>query len=167
MNLIGKNCSQGGAGKSNRRQGFTIVEVMIGVVILALAIVTLFALLSAGFAIVRLNRENLRATQIMLNRVEGLRLYNWSQLTSEGLVPTNFTEYYYPLGSTNNLGTLFSGRVKIDPGMQTPSSTYGSNMMRKVTVHISWTNGSGNFVHTRQLTTYVSQYGLQNYLFVN
>jgi len=166
MNLIGKERSQGGANKSKRFGGFTLVEVMIGVVILALVVVTMFALLSAGFAIVRLNRENLRATQIMLNRIEGLRLYNWSQLTSGGMVPTKFSEYYYPVGTTNsNQGTLFSGEVAIDPAVQNPPSTYSSTMMRRVTVRVSWK--SGKLQYNRQMITYVSEYGLQNYLFAN
>ena len=165
MNLIGIECFRRSARKSNRHAAFTLVEVMVGVVILGLAIVTLFALLSGGFAMVRFNRDNLRATQIMLNRVEGLRLYNWEQLTT-GMVPTNFSEYYYPLGTTNsNQGTLFSGAVDIANAVQNPTSTYSSTMMRSVTVRITWT--SGKLQHTRQMTTYVSQYGLQNYLFSN
>ena len=165
MNLIGIECFRGSASKPNRHAAFTLVEVMVGVVILGLAIVSLFALLSGGFAMVRFNRDNLRATQIMLNRVEGLRLYNWEQLTT-GMVPTNFSEYYYPLGNTNsNQGTLFSGAVDIADAVQNPSSTYSSTMMRSVTVRITWT--SGKLRHSRQMTTYVSQYGLQNYLFSN
>ena len=136
-----------------------------GVVILALAIVSLFALLTAGFAMVRLNRDNLRATQIMLNRVEGLRLYNWEQLTTGNMIPANFTEFYYPQGSTNsNQGTLFSGEMIIGNAVHNPPSTYAS-AMRNVTVRITWT--SGNVQHRRQMTTYVSQYGLQNYVFSN
>lgn len=163
MNLTDKDCPIGR--KFNQHEGFTLVEVMVGVVILGLAIVSLFALLSAGFAMVRLNRDNLRATQIMLNRVEGLRLYNWEQLTT-GMVPTSFSEYYYPQGAINsNQGTLFSGTVDVTNAVQNPSSTYGSNMMRRVTVRITWT--SGRLQHSRQMTTYVSQYGLQNYLFSN
>ena len=137
-----------------------------GVVILGLAIVSLFALLSGGFAMARLNRDNLRATQIMLNRVEGLRLYNWGQLTSSNMVPTTFTEYYYPSGITNaNQGTVFSGDVIITNAVQTPSSTYGPTMMRRVTVRVRWM--SGKLQHNREMTTYVSEYGLQNYLLSN
>ncbi|HEX5222684.1 MAG TPA: prepilin-type N-terminal cleavage/methylation domain-containing protein [Verrucomicrobiae bacterium] len=165
MNSIGKERLQKSGGKSNRHAAFTLVEVMVGVIILGLAIVSLFALLSGGFAMVRFNRDNLRATQIMLNRVEGLRLYNWEQLTT-GMVPTNFSEYYYPLGTTNsNQGTLFLGEVDIASAVQTPASTYSSSMMRSVTVRVTWT--SGKLQHSRQMTTYVSQYGLQNYLFNN
>jgi Tfp pilus assembly protein PilV len=164
MKLIGKESSQGRANKSNRPAGFTLMEVMIGVLILGLAIISLFALLGSGFAIVRFNRDNLRATQIMLNRVEGLRLYNWGQLTTENLVPTNFTEYYYPSG-TNSQGTVFSGTVTIANAIQNPTSTYSSNMMRYVTIRVNWTTGF--LPHSRQVSTYVSEYGVQNYVFSN
>ena len=160
MNLIGKDCSQGGANKSNRGGGFTIVEVMMGVFVVALAIVTLFALLTVGFAIVRLNRESLRATQIMLNRVEGLRLYNWGDVEG-GSIPSTFTETYSGLTGTNQ-GTIFTGRVDIGPAVQSPASGYSSTMMRTVTVRVTWTSGEQQ--HTRQMTTYVSKYGLQSYV---
>ena len=160
MNLIGKECSQGGVNKSNRREGFTLVEVMIGLIILALAVVSLFALLTAGFSIVRLNRESLRATQILLNRVEGLRLYNWADLEG-GSIPTTFTETYSGVSGSNE-GTIYTGRVDIEPAVQNPTSTYGSTDMRMVTVRITWT--SGQLQHTRQMTTYVAKYGVQNYV---
>jgi len=133
---------------------------MIGVIILTLGVVSLFALLTSGFAMVRLNRDSLRATQIMLNRVEGLRLYNWGDITG-GNIPTTFTETYSGLAGTNQ-GTVFTGQMDISPAVQSPSSGYSSTMMRSVTVRITWT--SGQLQHTRQMTTYVSQYGLQNYI---
>jgi len=159
MNLIGKERSQGGVKKSNR-YGFTLIEVLIGVVILALAIVSLFALLTAGFAMVRLNRDNLRATQIMLNRVEGLRLYNWGDVIS-GAIPSTFTETYGGTAGVNQ-GTVYTGEMTILPAQQTPTSGYSSTMMRSVRVRVSWM--SGQLKHTREMTTYVSEYGLQNYI---
>ena len=165
MNLIGKESSQGVVNRSNRQAGFTLVEIMVGVAVLGLAVISMFALLSSGFAMVHFNRDNLRATQIMLNRVEGLRLYNWGQLTS-GEVPATFTETYYAADATNvNKGTVFSGRVTIEPAQLAPASTYSSNMMRRVTVQLDWT--SGNLPHRRQVSTFVSEYGLQNYLIAN
>jgi hypothetical protein len=114
---------------------------------------------------VHFNRDNLRATQIMLNRVEGLRLYNWGALNS-GEMPTNFIETYYGVDTTNvNKGTIYTGTVRIEPAPLTPTATYCSNMMRRVTVQVVWTNGS--LEHRRQVSTYVSEYGLQNYLLSN
>ena len=162
--MIGKSCSQGGVNKSNRHTGFTLVEVVMGVVILGFVVVSLFTLLTSGFAMVQLNRDNLRATQIMLNRVEGLRLHNWEQLTSSNWIPSTFTETYLDQGSTNaNKGTVFTGVMTITNAVQSPSSTYGNSMMRSITVQVFWTNGG--LVRSRQLTTYVSQYGIQNYVF--
>jgi hypothetical protein len=44
-------------------------------------------------------------------------------------------------------------------------TTYGSNM-RQVTVTIGWTSGrSGTTFHTRNMSTYVSMMGLQNYVY--
>jgi len=34
--------------------------------------------------------------------MEGIRLYNWDQLTASNWIPGNFTNYYYPLASPEN-----------------------------------------------------------------
>lgn len=150
--------------QSGRQAGYSIVEAMVGAGVLVLLVVSMFALLTSGFSVIRFNRENLRATQIVLNRVEGLRLYNWSQLTQSNMVPATFTEYYYPLGN-NNKGTVYTGTVTVGNAVQNPPSSYSTNMMRSVTVQVAW--NSGAVQHTRRTSTYVSQYGVQNYLFTN
>jgi hypothetical protein len=147
--------------KPQRDAGFTIAEVMVGLGVLGLLAIAMFGLLASGFSIIRFNRENLRATQIMVNRLEGLRLYNWSQLDE---VPTTFTEYYYPLGTSNQTsGTVYAGTVSITAAAPYPPATYGASMMRLVTVQLAWTNGA--VTHQRRLSTYVGQYGIQNYVF--
>jgi len=137
---------------------------MVGSGVMAILIISIYAVLTSGFSVTRFNRENLRATQIMINRLEGLRLYNWSQLAHSNMVPATFTEVYYPLGTNGMSGTLYSGTVTISNVTQNPPSTYGSNM-REVTVRLSWTTGS--VPHSREMITYVSEYGVQNYLFAN
>jgi hypothetical protein len=56
----------------------------------------LYSSFSFGYAAVRLAREDLRATQILLERMETLRLTSFSAIHDGTL-----TEYYDPNGITN------------------------------------------------------------------
>ena len=148
-------------------QAFTLVEVVVAAMILGAATLSLFACFTSGFSMVQASRENLRATQIMLQRVEAIRLFNWNQVldTTNYLKPT-FTEYYDPNGATNNTGgTLFQGFITSNIPTDLPVA-YRTNM-RTITVTLYWTNylGKQTVVRSRQLQTRVARYGMGNYIF--
>ena len=144
---------------------YTMVEVLMGVALIGVMFVTLYGGMSSGFAITQVARENLRATQIMLERMEGIRLYNWNQIIYSNMIPKNFTNYYYPLASNaQSRGIAYLGTMVISPAALSPSASY-ADAMRTVTVTITWTNG--NAVRNRSMSTYVSRNGVQNYVFYN
>lgn len=153
---------------------FTLIEVCISVAVMAVMMVALYGGMSSSFAVIKSARENLRATQIMLERVEGLRLYNWNQLVYSNMVPANFTEYYYPLAAPGeSKGLVYRGTMQVLPASLNPPVTYGGNM-RAIKVTIYWTNFYGRnfgwtkkFVRTRSMMTYTSRDGIQNYVFYN
>ena len=147
-------------------RAFTLVEVVVAAMILGTATLSLFACFTSGFAIVQSSRENLRATQIMLQRVEAIRLFNWNQVldTTNYLKPT-FTEYYDPRGATNSTGgTLFQGFITSNIPTDLPVA-YRTNM-RTITVTLYWTNymAKQTVVRTRQIQTRVARDGMQNYI---
>ena len=47
-------------------------------------------------------RENTRATQVLLDKMECLRLYQWQQLTNPAVLSTTFTNWTY---EATNAGT--------------------------------------------------------------
>ena len=59
---------------------FTLAEVMVAVMVMSIVVVSLYTGVSSGFALVKLAREDLRATQIMLQRTEAVRLYKLRQV---------------------------------------------------------------------------------------
>src|SRR5439155_12140355 len=91
---------------------FTFVEVLVAVLIMGLMMFSLFACFSSGFTIIQSARENLRATQILLQRMEAVRLFTWRQTldTTNYLKPT-FVDYYDPQSSSNSIGTRYQGFV--------------------------------------------------------
>jgi Tfp pilus assembly protein PilV len=61
-------------------RAFTIVEVMIAAIVLALGITTAITTLQGGFQAVDLARNYTYASQVMQSEVERLRLKNWTQV---------------------------------------------------------------------------------------
>src|SRR5205814_5342686 len=88
------------------QRAFTLTEVLVAVVIVSIVFVTLFTAFSSGFAILKLARENLRATQILVQRMETLRLYTWGQIQDPTYFPSNFTAYYDPVAQATNSGGI-------------------------------------------------------------
>lgn len=142
-----------------RTAAFTLVEVLFAVVVLATVAIAFYAALSSGFAVVQSARENLRATQIMTQKLEAVRLCRWDQLGN-----FSFVEPYDPIGT--NRGTLFSGTVMTNAASIVPDTCAYKPNMRQVTVTLTWTNTAGPrpMTCTRQMKTNVARYGLQNYI---
>ncbi|MDD5139576.1 MAG: hypothetical protein PHY43_04850 [Verrucomicrobiales bacterium] len=154
-------------------QAFSLVELMIAACIMAIVFASLFAGISTTFSLMDVTRENLRGTQIMVSRLEGLRLCAWSngQLFNTNVVPPNYTESFYPLGlnSSTNVGTIYTGTLIVTTNFAlNPPATY-SNKLAKVTIAIAWvsSHGSATNVHQRSMITYVAQYGMQNYTYAH
>jgi Tfp pilus assembly protein PilV len=143
--------------KSNR--GLTLVEVVMSTLFLGIMAGGILSSISYGFATMQLVRENQRATQIMLEKVETIRLYRWDQVLAPGFIPAAFSDVYDP--QSVNHGITYSGTVTVT---NVPfSKTYSSNM-RQLTLNLRWTSG-GRIDRERTLTTYVSKDGLQNYVY--
>ena len=135
------------------------MEVLVAVAIGGVVFVSLYSGLSTGFAIVQLARENLRATQIMQEKLETIRLYTWEQITTQGFIPTSFTDVFYSATQYSG-GLTYTGSVTIATAPLTES--YASDL-KMVTVKVSWE--SANVLRQREMATFVSRYGLQNYVY--
>lgn len=141
------------------QRAFTLMEVMVAILAVAVSIVSLYTGLSCGFAAVETSRESLRATQVMLEKLETVRLYSWSQLNTPGFMPTNFSAPFNP--ATNATGGFnYQGTITV---ANAPVSEGYSNDLKQVTVTVTWT--AANVSRTRSMSTLVSQYGLQNYIY--
>ena len=141
--------------------GFTLAELMIGCAILGIMVVSLFGGISFGFSNITIARQNLRATQIVLEKMEIMRMYSWEQVNSNGFVPSTFTAPFFPTsGSDTNGGLVYYGTISITN--VSLSTTYDEDM-REVTVLLNWTNR--NVPQSLEMSTYISQYGMQRYIF--
>jgi prepilin-type N-terminal cleavage/methylation domain-containing protein len=141
--------------------GFTLAEIMVGSALLAVMVVALYGGVSFGFASISLARQNLRATQVALEKMEITRMYSWDQVNSNGFVPATFTAPFFPGSGTNlDSGLTYYGTMIIT---NVNTSTAYSNDMRELRVTLNWTNK--NIPQTLQMSTYISQYGMQRYIY--
>lgn len=143
-------------------QGHTLVEVMVALSVLAFMLVSLYAGFSSGFAVLRLARENLRATQVLEERMEVIRLVSWKDLLSPGFIPTEFSAPFYATDGTNTTpgGFDYTGTVTIG---KAPIKASYADHLRMIQIDLTWI--SGNVQRRRQMNTYVSEYGIQNYVY--
>jgi len=165
--------------KSNRiaRRAFTLVEALVATALVGIVFLALYSGIAQGFGILANAREDLRANQILLDKMEEMRLYSWDQINSFGtvnsFVPAKFTEDFFPTG-TNTTQSTFNA----DGQKQTNSTFkyYGSILitnvsfinayatnLRQVTVTLTWTNGAKIYNHS--MSTLVSEYGLQKHIY--
>lgn len=134
-----------------------------GTVVTTLMLVSLYVGFTFGFRQVQLAREEARATQILQEKMELVRLLNWDQVANlPGYVPSAFTESLYAADPTNAPagGITYTGTVMIT---NAPITESYKNELRLVKVSVSWTSGSTKY--TRKMSSFVSQYGMQNYVY--
>src|SRR6185312_8339633 len=108
--------------KKLRLQAWSLAEVMVSVVIMAIVFVSLFVAFGYGFTVIRSTREDLHATQILTQKIEGIRLCTWSQLSS---CPTNFTDTYAILGNTNSSSLVYYGTITRGRNNDLPNGSTG------------------------------------------
>jgi hypothetical protein len=144
--------------------GFSILEAAIAAAVVAVMFGALLSGLTSSVRHVEFGREQNRATQIMVEKLDTIRMYKWDKIIS-GYVPTNFTDSFFPVGSLGGTnvtvapGVTYAGAIAIrDSGL---AESYEDDIKR-VTVTLNWNSG-GRPVQ-RQMTTYVSKYGLQKYI---
>jgi hypothetical protein len=139
----------------------TLVDVVMAVAVLGIMASGIFGSFRYGFFTLQLVRENQRATQILLEKVETLRLYSWDQVTStNGFIPATFTDDYDPQAAIGNRGATYDGTLRITPSSL--SSSYAANL-RELTVTLAW--NTRGIPHTRTFKTYIAKDGIQNYVY--
>src|SRR5215510_15130781 len=115
---------------------FTLVEVVVGMLVIGISVVALYGAISSAYNTVCFARENLRATEILTEKTEALRLYDWDQITTKGFIPDTFAVPFDPI-NTNAPGPTYNGRIKIRNFPHAVS--YGTDM-QLVTIDVQWTS---------------------------
>jgi type II secretory pathway pseudopilin PulG len=145
------------APRAGSTAAFTLIETMVAFFILAIVVFSLYAALSFGFTTIRLAQENVRADQILTEKMETIRVYHWSKVFTPGYLPQTFQASYSQSGGTN----LYNGFIAVTSFPASAANESYADSLRQVTITVNWV--SGGMSRSRSLTSFVSQYGLQTY----
>jgi hypothetical protein len=137
---------------------YSLVEVMAAVGVVGTVFAAVFSGFTFGFSELGTIRENLRATQVMQEKMETIRLYSWDQINTPQFIPIQFVANLNPTNRTET--AFYSGTLLIT---NAPLSESYSTNLRQVTVELTWK--SGGVECRRKMTSLVSRYGLQNYVY--
>ena len=146
--------------RNGREAAFTVADVAVAGFVLGTIGSGFCLAISSGFSMLQNTREDLRATQILMQKIEAVRLCTWSELSN-----FSFQESYDPLSGTN-AGAVYLGSVSVGPATAIPNATSYAPNMCLVTINLNWTNyyRGTPIQHSRQMQTQVARYGLQNYV---
>jgi prepilin-type N-terminal cleavage/methylation domain-containing protein len=140
-------------------EGFTLAEVMMASTVLAICAAGLMLAFASGFRTVALIQDNQRATQVLVEATEIVRLYSWDQIHTPGFVPTNFIEYYNP---SSQSGTIYTGTLSVVSAPTEIPASYRDNI-KLLTVTLNW--DTEGIQRERSLTTMIAKDGVQNYVY--
>jgi len=147
-----------------RSSAFNLMEAAVAMGVIGLAVIALYSSLLTGVEVVQRSREDLRATQVMAELMDTLRLYSWEQITDPTFTPKHFDVEYDPIAATNG-GTgrfIYNCVMNVKKG---PNDVDYDDNMKTVTLDIDWKNGNGKKSRTRTFVTYVTKNGLQSYIY--
>ena len=135
---------------SNSEAGFTLAEAILATLILGFVLTSVLAVASQCARYLTDIRRTARASQVLQQEMEYVRLLDWNALQS---LTNNFTDP----SDTNH---IYKGTIS-----QSAYATYGTtSTVVEVTLTVTWTN-QVNCVLTNTLTTLVSNGGLNKYIF--
>lgn len=152
--------------KQRNSKAFTLVETFIASFIILFGMLSLYAGITYGMSVTEVTRENLRATQLILEKFETIRLYTWDQLNGKGVgtnvfvIPTSFTNSYAVDTTGTSSGIIYTGSMTI---ATSPLSAGYSQDLKIVTVTLNWV--SAGVQRSRTMQTLVARQGLQQYVY--
>ncbi len=138
---------------SNRQSGqagFTLVEVLVGTLLIAIVFTAAYSSYFIGLKMVDESRQEVRAAQIIQSEMERLRTMNWTDMTNmssslitpQGEFVKEFADEFEVYRQIDDLNTI----------------------QKQITIWVSWTNGSGQKTF-RCFTLVYTKNGLNDYYY--
>ncbi|HKB90803.1 MAG TPA: type II secretion system protein [Opitutaceae bacterium] len=147
--------------KYKRNDGFTLIEVMMAVIIMAFAISSSIPALQRGFLAIDVARNTTIGGQILQSMIEDIRLLNWSQVSalpaSQAVaIDSSFTGYNVKAAA---LLSHFSCT-------RTVTDVSGLTNVKSIVLTVTWT-GYDNRAHSLNYNTYYAKNGISDYFYTS
>jgi len=113
------------AGLTNRRTGFTLVEVLMGIALIMVSLVAILYLTALPSVLNRQSMEDLRASRAIRDEIERIRKIDFNALSSGSFANPNLAKLS---GATGN---------------RTVTNYGGSTKMKQVTLTVTWVDPKG------------------------
>ncbi len=143
--------------------GYTLAQVLVAAATIGFLAGLLYGVVGPGLGIIRCAGQNLRATQILMQRAESLRLFTAREVCdpSKYHQPLFVAPHDPGLGTSQQDGVQYAGYVSAD-GLSSTQNIH----MRPVTLTLYWTNycGTKPIVHMRQVPTRLARNGMPKYI---
>lgn len=139
-------------------RAFTILEVMMGAIVMAFAITTSITTLQRGFLAVDTARNFVIAGQIMQSEIEKMRVSPWSTTaTVTGVVDYTDSFPTIAIDPAFTSNAYISSRFTLTRTLADPKPD-----LRQITLTVAWRNYDGRPM-SRSYTTYYARYGLYDF----
>src|SRR5437762_12739602 len=103
-----------GRSSALRSVAFTLMESVVAIGVVGVLLLSLYAALTTGFRGVQLGREDMCATQILVRKMDQLRLLRSDQVTNSPAIPATLLE---PLNAENLTPTSTNAPLAFCDGM--------------------------------------------------
>jgi uncharacterized protein (TIGR02598 family) len=140
---------------ANRGGGFTLVEVLVAVVIMATVISGSILVIEQGFKSLDMARNTTIAAQIIQSEMENLRLQNWSAIST--LPASEAVDISGVIGTTTRPANDFTCSLAA-------SAVSGQTDLMQLTVTVAWV-GLDLRSHRLSSSTYYGKGGLYDFLY--
>ncbi len=127
--------------RNNREDGFTLIEVLVTIMILAVVLIALFSCFIYGFTVISRVRQASIATQCIQEELERIRNMPFDDILS---LDNSFTNESLPLLEDS------SGILSLED--------YGGNDIKKLTVSVIWSYNGRQI--RRDIVTFVTRKGI-------
>lgn len=126
---------------AGRRTGFSLIEVIVAMMVLAIMLLTLISVFIYGFGAVSRIRQTTLATQITQEQMEYIRNLTYAQITALGTTFTN-----------DKLSRLVNGQ-----GVRAVEAGLGDDI-KKVSVGVTWSYRGQTL--RKDIVTYMTRLGI-------
>lgn len=148
--------------------GHTLAQALAAITVLGLAVIAFSGAFATAYCVIHSSREQLRASQIVMERAESLRLFNWSQVSAARKhVQPLFVQSDAPSDVTEDSGGVqYVGYLTGAASLAGGSAKDAHAHMRNVTLALSSTtcNGDQAAVRTSQVQIRLARNGAPKYV---